>query len=983
MKRIKIILLFIIYWFNRAVAQDLEFKNIGINQGLPSSEVYRVIQDKKGFIWMSTDAGVVRFNGNSFKCYTTADGLPDNTVFDLVEDAKGRIWMNCYNGSIAYLEDEKIIPVAASGELKSKLKKTNSIVSCIQFDKAQNLWIGTTESMYKLMANENYSKLYSEFETIDSVQCLVKILDNSKTIESANNGQIDILNKIAEKQKIYFKISGSKRMNGIKLVQTNEPFNPKFCSMLLHNGSLIFSYRSSLVEINSSGKQIEWKFPKTIISLNQDRYGNVWVGLASGGVYMYVNGQFSNAPQRYLANYSVSSIQFDKENGIWLSTFEKGIFYAPFLNYFSFSKFPDLKTSIAGLGNYGSRIYVATTSNSILEIDRELNVRVIPYQKETNLSNRINFYSYQNQLVICGNKIAFYDTLRNSFQYPRSKSSLTYFGTSVSEDKSGNLAFVAQGYYYILKKENVHKIGKLPARATSIFKTKQNQLLIGTLSGLFYFQDTSWVPINHPILRSERINYITEDKHQRLFVATKNNGLFIRDQNKWISITKKEGLASDICNYVLCDEKDTVWVAGNKGISFFKNSYPYSIQTITGYNGLPSNEVSALARRANQLFVGTKEGLCMIQLNQDYLTTASPEVYISTAKETKNGKKLSNHIQLHYSENNLRFFVECPSYKKVFSPSFSYRLKGYSDSLMHTDKEILEFQNLSPGDYSLEVKATRFSEVDTPKSTYFYFSIHPPFWKTAWFIFMEIISAAVLIYGIIYWRITKIRKQEQHKTLMNTMVTESRMAALQAQMNPHFIFNAINSIQSFVLNNDTQNAYDYLAKFAKLVRLVLNNSKHNSIKLQTEIETLTLYVQMEQIRFKNSFEFSCTLDKSMEDISEISIPVMLIQPFIENAIWHGIMPLQDARKGKIELIFSQSPHFLEISIRDNGIGRKASQRAKEVDKHKSLGMQLVQERLALIESHQKRKASMQATDLFNENNEVCGTQIHIKLPQTL
>ncbi len=973
----------LLFCFKIVSAQELMFQNIGVKQGLPSSEVYRVIQDKRGFVWFSTDAGVCRFNGHSIKCYTTADGLPDNTVFDLIEDAKGRIWMNCYNGAICYLENDKFMQVAAAIELKNRLNKSNSIITSLQFDKSQNLWIGTTETLFLFQAKDHYTKLVVVKEYTDTVQCIIRILDNNKTLESANRAIHKVASKNGKEQKLFLKIYSKDKVLGVKIIQTTAGFNPKFSSLLLKNKTLLYSYLNCLYTNSIEKKNLRAQLPKTIICLNEDAYGNIWVGLANGGVYFYKKGNFDTTPQIYLNNLSISNILFDKENGIWLSSFEKGVFYTPFLNYYGFAKISDLATNIAGIGSFGSNIFVATTSNKIFSIHQNMEIVETPYLNETNLGSRINFFPFQDKLVVSGNKMAYYDTLRNTFYYPRSKSGLTYFGTSATKNKEGFLTFVAQGFYYVLKEGRVQKQSMLPARSTAVFCCSNGNMLIGTLSGLFELNDTSWKPVNNPVLAKERINYIAQDKYKNIFVATKNYGLFILKGNKWISVSKADGLISEICNYVFCDDFDTIWVGGNKGISFFKNEQPYKIQSITVADGLASNEISSISRRANQLFVGTKEGLCLIDLKLDFLNKIAPKIYISKVLENKKLQQILNHSELNYNQNNLSFFIECPTYKSYFSPIYSYILRGYSDSLRISDKEILEFQNLEPGEYKLEVSGINNNAQLSIPSQFFTFKIKPPFWKTPWFIFVELFLASGLIYGIAIMRINKIKKQEKMKTEMNLIITETRMSALQAQMNPHFIFNAINSIQSFILNNETQNAYDYLAKFAKMVRMVLNNSKQNNIKLETEIETLDLYVQMEQIRFKNSFDFEILIDKSIDDSSEISIPVMLIQPFIENAIWHGIMPLKEKAKGKIELIFSQNETNLEIVIQDNGIGRIASERAKQDSKHKSMGMQLVMERLALIKSSGANKASLEVTDLTNEKMEPQGTLIKIVLPKSI
>ena len=672
---------------------------------------------------------------------------------------------------------------------------------------------------------------------------------------------------------------------------------------------------------------------------------------------------------------------FDKEKGIWASTFEKGIFYAPFLNYFKFSNQAELASSIAGITTYGSNVYVATSSNFIFSIDKANQIKELPYLKEANLQTKVNFFPIHDKLILSGSLLASFDSITQKFTYIKGNQNQYYFAGSVGQSSNGRLAFVAQGWYYEIEEGvTVCKI-PIPARATSLYLAADSKTYVGTLNGLYVRNGNYFEVVSHPILANERINQLTGDaKH--LYVCTKNKGIFILENDTWKNLNKLNGLASDICNYALADNYDTVWVATNKGISFFNSNHPDKIQTLTISNGLPTNEISCLTRRANQLFVATREGLCWLNLYSDFLNTIPPEIYISRVFDNKKNQAIEKNSILDYDQNTLRFYVECPSYKKLFSPGYMYALKGYSDSLFYAENEVLEFQNLEPGDYTLEVKGINNNLVYSKHTASFSFRIKSPYWKSAWFILLEIVLLGALIYLFVIWRIAKIRKQEKLKSDLNAMLNESRMTALQAQMNPHFIFNAINSIQSFILNNETQNAYDYLAKFAKLVRLVLNNSKQNSISLKTEIETLELYVQMEKIRFKNSFVFKITFNEDEEEFSEISIPVMLIQPFIENAIWHGIMPLKENKKGKIELRFYIHSNALEIQIEDNGIGRKQAQSLRSDKNHKSLGIQLVQERLALLDSNQSNKAQLQILDLNKDNESSSGTlvKIHIPLP---
>lgn len=769
------------------------------------------------------------------------------------------------------------------------------------------------------------------------------------------------------------------KLGKIQTLFPNELFNPKICVLLNAKKEVLYSSRNFLV-IDSDGKQNIHQFPKTIISLFEDSQKNTWVGLVNGGVYVYKNGDFNSKPQHFLSNYSVSSVLIDRENGLWLSTFEKGVFYAPSIEMRMFPNHDELNTSIAGLHTFGSKVYLATNSNSLFSIDRTFEVKELSKPKEANQSNLIHFLTYQNKLVMGGSRVTIFDTTTNTFQFPHNKSSNGFFGTSISVNAKNNLVFVAQGGFYEINNNEVVQKGTLPSRATTIYRINSTSWLLGTLKGLFLFDGVSFRKLNHQLLDNERINFITRDHSGRIYIATKNKGLFIQENNKWINLTKAEGLSSDICNTIFCDNNDSIWIATNNGVSYFKATDYSHIKVLNTAHGLASNEVTAITRLGHELFIAGKEGLNCLNLKNNYTNSTPPLVEIEKALEIKSNETIANNQQLNSNQNNLLFNISCPTFKNLFKPSYRYRLVGYSDSSFVTQKEFLEFQNLEPGNYQLRVAAINNDGILSSKEALFNFQIVPPFYKKNSFILLEIILALLMVYLVTKWRINVNRRKDLLKAEMLASITESRMTALQAQMNPHFIFNAINSIQSLILNKDTQNAYDYLAKFARLVRLVLNNSKHNQIRLQTEIETLRLYVEMEQLRFKNNFEFSIQADELSEQLNEIEIPVMLIQPFIENAIWHGIMPLNEQRKGKIELILSLSKPYLRISIFDNGIGRKSQTKDFAEKKHRSLGIQLVEERIALINSHSQEKAQLQIHDLKDKEGNPSGTQVTILLP---
>lgn len=248
-------------------------------------------------------------------------------------------------------------------------------------------------------------------------------------------------------------------------------------------------------------------------------------------------------------------------------------------------------------------------------------------------------------------------------------------------------------------------------------------------------------------------------------------------------------------------------------------------------------------------------------------------------------------------------------------------------------------------------------------------------WITIGFTSVAFLAAVFLIFVV---RNNGRKKQKQIEFEKTTLEFEQK--ALRAQMNPHFIFNAINSIQSYILNKNQHEAYDYLAKFSRLIRIVLHNSQEKSLMLHQELEMIKLYVEMEQLRFNNKFEFNLSMNDDVHEY-EMSVPAMLIQPYIENAIWHGLMNLENERNGILNLTLSMNDTLLKIVVEDNGIGREKSKLYKKEDSHKSVGMQLTEERLLMINKMEHfENAKVIITDLCDENGKACGTRVEIFIP---
>ncbi|HWY34610.1 MAG TPA: histidine kinase, partial [Nitrosopumilaceae archaeon] len=371
-----------------------------------------------------------------------------------------------------------------------------------------------------------------------------------------------------------------------------------------------------------------------------------------------------------------------------------------------------------------------------------------------------------------------------------------------------------------------------------------------------------------------------------------------------------------------------------------------------------------------------QKGLCVMDIGNIRSDTFVPPIYL---KEVINNKLAGLQKSLYASdENNFVFRVEGLSFRDTGGLRYKYRLCGFDSTWSESASGEIGFNNLTSGQYVFEVFAVNADDVRSKIPIVYTFVIDTPFWKEVWFIIIVLVVFSGIIFSVIRWRIRIIRKEEEKKTAFNKTLSQYQMKALQAQMNPHFIFNAVNSIQNYILEKNTQLAYDYLAKFARLIRLVLNNAKEDSITLEQEVEMLGTYIELEQMRFENKFEFELIIPDEV-DTFEVCLPPMLIQPYVENGIWHGLMPLKKDRKGKLRIEIQLAEKQLKISVEDNGIGRAASMNMRKMGKNKSLGMEITQERIDILNSLPEHTgAKVDIIDLECEGK-AFGTRVEITL----
>ena len=313
---------------------------------------------------------------------------------------------------------------------------------------------------------------------------------------------------------------------------------------------------------------------------------------------------------------------------------------------------------------------------------------------------------------------------------------------------------------------------------------------------------------------------------------------------------------------------------------------------------------------------------------------------------------------------------------------FSWKLEGYNDdwsevsTIMYDERytfgEFFDF--LNPGKYTFIMRVRKQGEDWRYPETRLFINVAPALWKLWWFWASLIGALGLLVYMVSNLKVRAVRKQERLKAAQGKELLEMEARALRAQMNPHFIFNCMNSIKALIQTDEKQKATDYLTTFSKLIRTLFQNSDKRQISLYDELETCRLYTQLEAMRFNGKLNYNFTIDPNV-DLKSLMVPALIIQPFIENAIWHGIVPKE---QGTINIIVKQNEDAIVCEVDDDGIGREMSQLNKPATPviHESKGVHLSQERLNLEKMLNDTNTSIETIDRY-DNTQPAGTKVII------
>lgn len=973
--------LFLLLLVSGIHAQHPVFRHFSVDEGLPSNEVYHLFQDSKGFIWIATNMGVSRFDGVAFRNFDKQDGLPENTIFEIYEDYKGRIWFVGFPCKLSYFEDDKIVEYKYNSNLlKIAGKSQIPVKGSFEVFKDESIYVSfLAKGLYQISPKGEVTHRVVNKENVG-----LKLLSlDDKVLVSQDAGKYG-------KTQVEISLPRITKTFSFPLSKNYSYSNVYYCI----NGNELHIARNEYVALVRSSELVEIRNMKNrVIYLKRDNDSNLWVCTDKAGVFCFINGEIDKEPLlNYLSNYSISSVLFDREGGKWFSSLENGIFFLPSSSFFTYTVEDGLTDSkINTVAIFRGNVVVGTNDPFLnyiengnvknVEISRSLNSTIFSIYNSNNkelwISTNDYLYSIKDGYI----KQIFNDLIPNIQGLSRRVFSIK---DMVVDNKGRLLMGESKGLTIIENMKVVYNSNinqNIELRIESVSQIKNDLFLLGTNNGLWSYDNNNFkdLSVKNSLLSRRITDILYSSELNRSFLGTKGSGLLVFDMKDSVfQISKSHGLSSNSVSSLLL-LGNNLWVATNYGLNVLDvnkiGKKDFRIKTYFKNNGLVSNEINQIAGDDDNLYIATNQGLTVFNYKNFNPVLSSPPIYINSFSILKKDTLARSGYKLRHNQNLITFKFIGISFREPQNLKYKYRLSGMDTSWIYTSNREVEFAYLPPGEYVFEVLAVNSDGIVSQEPARIAFKVMPPFWKTWWFITLIVLLIAALAY--LYY-LSRVKQLNKEHSLQNDLEWY-RQQALAKQMEPHFVFNTLNSIQSFIIRNDRLSSTQYLSKFARLMRIILTSSQKQSVPLSDEISAISLYLELEALRLQRRFVFNINVDGDV-DSSASFIPAFLIQPFVENAIWHGIIDLKD--NGRIDISFTKYGNHITCVIEDNGIGRVKSAESRKSGKAKreSFGISLVESRLNLLNNLYELDMKLKITDLYNENNEPAGTRVMIDLP---
>jgi len=958
-------------------SQSPGFSQFTIDNNLPSNTVYDIDQDENGFIWIATDYGLGKFDGLKFTNFTIADGLPDNEILSLFKDSKNRIWLICFNGKIGYIKNNQFYNSKNQPFLKELEFK--GFVSDIFEDSSHNIWFFESLTQIKKV---DYSFNISTF----------KIENLSKKYPSQQLKLIEDKNKNVQ---IVNSITDEKNLNNVTISSLE---NPKWenINLDLFSELSLKILRSKKTEALKDFDPISSKISETIVDYfkydkkNNTLYRNTSIGhksylitnLQEGALLIHPEEDTQNSI-KILPSIKTTNAFVDNENNIWIGSQSNGIFLFPNIqaNGIQFSN--PKKNDVHSVHLFNKKIVIGNNLSEVIVLNNKSLKEEYSFNLDKTSQRIRHLKNYKNSLYVLSDQNI--HRLNSTFELERIQNMYGYNYKKTNLKNFKDVSFL-DNFIYTANSNGTSEINSVSCdvkklwnkRSTAILCLNKDSIWIGSIDGLYLknSRNTTKYKLNEQFNSS--IIYALKKSKYGLLIGSNSYGLGVLKNETFKTISINDGLLSNYIKSIFVDASNNIWVSTNFGlncVTLNDNNEVVKIKTYTTSDGLYSNDVRdcVVDELTNKVYVATSKGLNIIDLSKELTSILTPTVHINEILINNKPIVKTSDQHFKFNSNNIQFSFSGISFKSLGNISFKYRLKGLEPEYIETKNNTVRYSSLPPNSYTFELKAVSKNNIENKNPITYSFTIVPPYYKKWWFKgLFTLINLALISY--LFYRKNKRLKKER---LNNEKISALRYRALNAQMNPHFINNLVVNINDLANKGELTNVKDSLAKFAKLVNLVLQSTKSNLIPLKDEIKMCKLYLDLQKLRFNKNLQYKISKNAiTSDEFDTILVPPMILQPIIENAIKHGFKNGRDSNKIAINFKIENN-EFIICEIIDNGSGINQN---NAVTNDSGISLENINTRLQLISEASKKEKFVFTSNLTNEFNTLAGTKVTLKIP---
>jgi len=931
-------------------------------------------QDKDGFIWMGTETGLSRFDGTRFKNFTTSDGLPDNEIIKLFVDSKNRVWIVPFRNSLCYYLNGKIHNVDNDPLLKN-IKQVSELLSITE-NGSGDLLILEAQAIHIV---DSSGKSYQ----IDKLEG-----QPIQTYKAGLNPNRDFRIGSAFKYQFNDVIVDIKRDMRLTIVKNfqrsrNHEYGNTFFNPVLE----VFMQGNELIFIPNNDK--EFKLPLSPGFINSSQIDDTTFAFNYSDKTFLFDARQKKVTDSFSVGKTINNVMRDSEASLWFCTMGKGVYRLASSEFENFSFHTNNGSSpVFCIQKIDSTLYLGGENSFIWAVNPDLSVAMSIRINKKHTRGRI---ITMNKTADKGLLIGTDDGLFTSDHW-NTKDFME--GVSVKDvflRKDGRITTSTSRYTLQFSlNDGPFRFGDCCAgkyidtvwsdRSTCVYELNDTNY-VGTLNGLYAIGANKgfiFLGAKNESLR-KRIAVIKGTSDGTVWIGTSGNGLVsYRDGKILHNLTIKDGLTSNICRNLFITDHD-IWAGTDKGLNkIHLTDTGYAITTFTTSDGLKSNIINAIYVDGEKVLVGTSEGLTRFEVNKK-ARGSNCKLYVTDI--IVSGREMpynQGDFILPHKDNNIRIDFVGISFKSAGEIIYKYKFARDSE-WSTTNQNSLNYPSLASGKYEIELTAINKFGVES-NHVIIRFTIEKLLREELWFQLLVFLLSISLITFFVYLRVKSFKRKVTQRTMLAEKIAVLEQMALRSQMNPHFIFNSLNSIQQYVIDKDIVGANEFITEFSRLIRLTLDHSSKPEISLEQEEVYLSTYLELEKKRFENKFSYSISINPNI-DAADYFIPPMILQPYVENSVRHGMRYKKD-NDGKVIISFHTDSDYLVCNIEDNGIGRKQALQFKSIApmEYQSKGMSLTARRIEVFNTTHEASIEITIEDIEDSFHKPAGTIVTIKFP---